>query len=169
MLGHTARSPIVNHTAIRLLPFSRGESVQNVITLASRKGGVGKSTLTAHLAAFAHLIGYRTMVVDADPQGSLTLWHSIRARPGGNAAGFMAVEFGSSAKWIELLKQIAPQGTRVGVIRDPGLGEDRPIESCFGKPPEALSTRCGGEGATVFYGMAKPVRAPQIGPARQPQ
>jgi chromosome partitioning protein len=52
----------------------------NVITLASRKGGVGKSTLTAHLAAFAHLVGYRTMVVDADPQGSLTLWHSIRAR-----------------------------------------------------------------------------------------
>jgi hypothetical protein len=26
--------------------------------------------------------------------------------------------------------------------------------------------RCGGQGVTVFYGMAKPVRAPQIGPAR---
>jgi chromosome partitioning protein len=51
----------------------------NVITLASRKGGVGKSSLTAHLAAFSHLIGYRSMVVDADPQGSLTLWHSMRA------------------------------------------------------------------------------------------
>jgi chromosome partitioning protein len=54
----------------------------NVITLASRKGGVGKSTLTAHLAAFAHLMGHRTMVVDADPQGSLTLWHSMRADGG---------------------------------------------------------------------------------------
>jgi chromosome partitioning protein len=52
----------------------------NVITLASRKGGVGKSTLTAHLAGYAHLMGYRAMVVDADPQGSLTLWHSMRAR-----------------------------------------------------------------------------------------
>jgi cellulose biosynthesis protein BcsQ len=51
----------------------------NVITLASRKGGVGKSTLTAHLGAYAHLIGHRCMVVDADPQGSLTLWHSMRA------------------------------------------------------------------------------------------
>jgi chromosome partitioning protein len=51
----------------------------NVITLASRKGGVGKSTLTAHLAGYAHLMGYRAMVVDADPQGSLTLWHSMRA------------------------------------------------------------------------------------------
>jgi chromosome partitioning protein len=54
----------------------------NVVTLASRKGGVGKSTLTAHLAGFAHLIGYRSMVVDADPQGSLTLWHSIRGDDG---------------------------------------------------------------------------------------
>jgi hypothetical protein len=41
-------------------------------------------------------------------------------------------------------------------------------DSCFGHPPEAVSTRCGGNGVTVFYGMAKPVRAPQIGPARQP-
>jgi chromosome partitioning protein len=54
----------------------------NVITLASRKGGVGKSTLTAHLAAFAHLMGHRSMVVDADPQASLTLWHSMRTDSG---------------------------------------------------------------------------------------
>jgi hypothetical protein len=39
--------------------------------------------------------------------------------------------------------------------------------SCF-KPSadEAMSTLCGGNGLTVFYGMAKPVRAPQIGPAQ---
>ncbi len=51
----------------------------NVITMASRKGGAGKSTLTAHLAAFAHTAGHRCIVIDADPQGSLTLWHSLRA------------------------------------------------------------------------------------------
>ncbi|HEY2530572.1 MAG TPA: ParA family protein [Xanthobacteraceae bacterium] len=50
----------------------------NVITMASRKGGTGKSTLTAHLAAFAHRAGHRCTVIDADPQGSLTLWHSLR-------------------------------------------------------------------------------------------
>ncbi|MGO9265422.1 MAG: hypothetical protein ACLQBA_11180 [Candidatus Binataceae bacterium] len=38
--------------------------------------------------------------------------------------------------------------------------------SCYGKPDEGVSTRCGGQGIVVFYGMAKPVRAPQIGPAR---
>lgn len=51
----------------------------NVITLASRKGGAGKSTLTAHLAAHANRCGVRCMVVDADPQGSVTLWHSLRS------------------------------------------------------------------------------------------
>jgi hypothetical protein len=40
------------------------------------------------------------------------------------------------------------------------------IGSCIGTPQEALSTRCGGQGVVVFFGMAKPVRAPQIGPAR---
>ena len=40
--------------------------------------------------------------------------------------------------------------------------------SCYGKPDEGVSTRCGGQGIIVFYGMAKPVRAPQIGPVRQP-
>ena len=40
--------------------------------------------------------------------------------------------------------------------------------SCYGKPDEGLSTRCGGQGIIVFYGMAKPVRSPQIGPAQAP-
>ena len=50
----------------------------NVITLASRKGGAGKSTLTAQLAAQCHISGKRTLIIDADPQGSLSLWHSLR-------------------------------------------------------------------------------------------
>jgi chromosome partitioning protein len=54
----------------------------NVITLASRKGGSGKSTLTAHLAAFAQKLGKRCLILDADPQGSLTLWHSLRRGDG---------------------------------------------------------------------------------------
>src|SRR6266508_522311 len=51
----------------------------NVITLASRKGGAGKSTLTAHLVACAYAVGCCCLVIDADPQGSLTLWHARRA------------------------------------------------------------------------------------------
>src|SRR5215475_9688936 len=43
------------------------------------------------------------------------------ARPGGNATGFMISEYGIAAKWLELLKEIAPNVTRVAVIRDPAV------------------------------------------------
>jgi putative ABC transport system substrate-binding protein len=43
------------------------------------------------------------------------------ARPGGNATGFSQFEYGLSGKWLELLKEIAPSVTRVGVLREPGL------------------------------------------------
>ncbi|HET9902097.1 MAG TPA: ParA family protein [Xanthobacteraceae bacterium] len=50
----------------------------NVIVLASRKGGSGKSTLAAHLAAFASKSTRSCLLIDADPQSSLTLWHRLR-------------------------------------------------------------------------------------------
>ena len=40
------------------------------------------------------------------------------ARPGSNVTGFMQLEYSSSGKWLELLKQIAPQLTRAAVLRD---------------------------------------------------
>ena len=43
------------------------------------------------------------------------------ARPGGNATGFIAYEYGLSGKWLEVLKEIAPGVTRAAVIRDPAL------------------------------------------------
>jgi len=41
------------------------------------------------------------------------------ARPGGNATGFSGLEYGLSGKWLELLKEIAPEMTRAAVLRDP--------------------------------------------------
>jgi len=43
------------------------------------------------------------------------------ARPGGNATGFALFESAVSGKWLELLKEIAPQVTRVAVVRDAAL------------------------------------------------
>jgi putative tryptophan/tyrosine transport system substrate-binding protein len=43
------------------------------------------------------------------------------SRPAGNATGFSAIEFNFSAKYLELLKQIAPATTRAGVLRPPGF------------------------------------------------
>ena len=44
------------------------------------------------------------------------------ARPGGNATGFMTFEYSIGAKWLELIKQIAPRVNQVAVIRDPAQG-----------------------------------------------
>jgi ABC-type uncharacterized transport system substrate-binding protein len=41
------------------------------------------------------------------------------ARPGGNATGFLSTEYGIGAKWLELLKEIAPRVKRAAVLRDP--------------------------------------------------
>lgn len=49
--------------------------------LASRKGGVGKTTLTAHLASAAVLSGLRVAVADYDPQGGLAGWFNARQTP----------------------------------------------------------------------------------------
>ena len=55
------------------------------------------------------------------------------ARPGGNATGFTQVEYGTSAKFLELLKEIAPRVTRAAVLRDPaipqGIGQFAVIQS----------------------------------------
>jgi ABC-type uncharacterized transport system substrate-binding protein len=43
------------------------------------------------------------------------------ARPGGNATGFTLFEYGTSGKWLELLKEIAPGVTRAAVLRDAAI------------------------------------------------
>ena len=55
-----------------------------------------------------------------DPVGSGFI--KSLARPGGNITGFTQFEYSLAAKWVELLKQIAPQVTRAAVIRDPTRG-----------------------------------------------
>ena len=55
------------------------------------------------------------------------------ARPGGNATGFSQLEYNLTAKWLELLKQIAPSVTRAAVLRDQtitaGIGQFAVIQS----------------------------------------
>jgi putative tryptophan/tyrosine transport system substrate-binding protein len=59
-------------------------------------------------------------VLVIDPVGAGLV--SSLARPGGNATGFMQFEYSLTAKWVELLKQIAPGVTRARVLRDPAVG-----------------------------------------------
>jgi putative ABC transport system substrate-binding protein len=58
-------------------------------------------------------------VLVPDPVGSGFV--DSLARPGGNITGFTPWDYGLGAKWLELLKQIAPTVTRVAVVRDPAI------------------------------------------------
>src|SRR5262249_6259301 len=55
------------------------------------------------------------------------------ARPGGNTTGLTPFEYGMGVKWLELLKQIAPDMTQAAVLRDPsitaGVGQFAAIQS----------------------------------------
>src|SRR5262249_20766593 len=70
-------------------------------------------------------------VIVPDPVGSGFV--ESLAQPGGNATGFMMFEYGLSAKWLELLKEIAPGVPRAAVLRDPaltaGIGQFAVIQS----------------------------------------
>ena len=74
------------------------------------------------------------------------------ARPGGNATGFTSTEYGMSAKWLELLKEIAPRVKQVVVLRDPtiasGIGQLAAIlgvASAFGVELRPVGVRDAGE------------------------
>jgi putative ABC transport system substrate-binding protein len=88
-------------------------------------------------------------VVGLDPVGSGYV--ASLARPGGNTTGFTVYEYGFSAKWLELLKEIAPRVTRAAVLRDPastGVAQFAAIQSVapsFGVELSPVDVRDAGE------------------------
>ncbi|MET0710434.1 MAG: ABC transporter substrate-binding protein [Tardiphaga sp.] len=86
------------------------------------------------------------------------------ARPGGNTTGFVLFEYGISAKWLELLKEIAPGVKRVAILRDPttaaGMGQFGAMQSVapsFGVEVTPVSLRDTGEierGVTALAGSS---------------
>jgi putative ABC transport system substrate-binding protein len=92
--------------------------------------------LASGLSALAPLLqATRTVpivfVAVADPVGAGFV--ESMARPGGNATGFIQFEYSLSGKWLQLLKEIAPEVTRAAVLRDPattaGIGQFAVIQS----------------------------------------
>jgi putative ABC transport system substrate-binding protein len=89
------------------------------------------------------------------------------SRPGGNATGFMQFEYDLSGKWVELLKQIAPNVTRAAVLRDPalpsGIGQFAVIQSVApsaGLEVRPVSVR---DGAEIERALAAFARSPNGG------
>ena len=77
--------------------------------------GVGATTQVLHQVGSTVPI---VMAQGIDPVGNGFV--ESLARPGGNITGFIQFEYGLAGKWMELLKEVAPGVTRVGVLREPG-------------------------------------------------
>jgi streptogramin lyase len=111
--------------------------------------------------------------------GNDNVWVSNFAAPNSPITQLCGVRTENCPPGMKTGDQISPPGGYVGgglqMLTDLAIGPAgdvwvmnnwQDIDSCFGVPDETLSTRCGGQGVVIFFGMAKPVRAPQIGPAR---
>jgi ABC-type uncharacterized transport system substrate-binding protein len=101
----------------------------------------------------------------ADPVGAGFV--ESLARPGGNATGFTVFEYGLSAKWLELLKEIAPNVTRVAVIRDSanpsGIGQFAVIQSVAQSFGVELSPVVARDGAEIERAVTAFARSPNGG------
>jgi putative ABC transport system substrate-binding protein len=84
-----------------------------------------------------------------DPVGSGLI--TSMARPGGNVTGFVIFEYALAAKWLELLKEIAPSVKRAAVLRDAavasGIGQFAAIQAAgsVGMELSAIDLRDAGE------------------------
>jgi streptogramin lyase len=106
------------------------------------------SNLATASAGIVHLCGFRT---EHCPPGAKT--GDPISPPGGYVGGGMEMQVDVG---------IGPAGD-VWVTNNWHY-----YPACLGRVDEPSSTLCAGQGLTVFFGMAKPVRTPLIGPPRQP-
>ena len=154
-------------------------------TMSEQKGGSGSVTLLKPDGTpfpgspfkGGGLPGPWAVAVD----GNDNVWISNFAMPSSPIVQLCGVRTENCPPGFKTGDQISPPGGYVGgglqmqvdINIDPAgnvwvTNNWQDVDTCYGKPPEALSTRCGGQGVVVFYGMAKPVRVPQIGSVRQP-
>lgn len=152
-------------------------------TMSEQKGGSGSVTVLRPDGSqypgspfkAGGLPGPWAVVVD----GNDNLWVSNFASASSPITQLCGVRTETCPPGFKTGDQIAPPGGYVGgglqmqtdiAISPAGdvwaINNWQDVDSCYPGAPEALSTRCGGQGVVIFFGMAKPVRAPQIGPAR---
>jgi putative tryptophan/tyrosine transport system substrate-binding protein len=92
------------------------------------------------------------------------------ARPGGNATGFITFEYGISAKWLELLKEISPGVKRVAVLREPtvaGIGQFAGVQTAapsFGVELQPIGVSDAGEIERALADFARATNAGLIVP-----
>jgi putative tryptophan/tyrosine transport system substrate-binding protein len=85
-------------------------------------------------------------------------------RPGGNTTGLSAFEYSIAAKWLELLKELAPRVARAAVLRDPttpsGIGQFAAIQAVAPIGMELSVIAVQGDLDEIERGIARVARRP---------
>jgi putative ABC transport system substrate-binding protein len=122
--------------ALAQLGWIEGDNLHSEV----RQGGGSNDTIRKHAAELAALAPDVIMTIGGTATGFLLLatravpivftivpdpvgsgFIDSLSRPGGNATGFLQFEYSFGGKWVELLREIGPEITRVAVLRDAGL------------------------------------------------
>ena len=90
-----------------------------VIGLAGRKGGTGKSTIAANLAAELEALGRTVAVLDSDPQGSLVAW--ARLGEGLLSRAVQPIDTADPATFRATVESVARTSERVLIDTPPGF------------------------------------------------
>jgi putative ABC transport system substrate-binding protein len=153
--------------ALQKLGWTEGQNVRIDVRWAAAEAALERKFATELVSLTPHVILATASPTVAALQSAtrtvpIVFAHSVDpvgagfvdslARPGGNATGFVLFEYGIAAKWLELLKEIAPNVARVAVLRDPtiasGIGQFGAIQSVapsFGVELTPVNVRDAGE------------------------
>jgi len=115
------------------LPYRPKGLPAKITAVASFKGGVGKTSTTAHLAMSAALDGYRVLVVDLDSQGSLTSLFGARVTDEwGTVFSLIAAHFA---------RHLRAENRRRMDRGDPPVPFDDTLEAALAVDPQSLVAR----------------------------
>ena len=93
------------------------------LAVISRKGGVGKTTLSVNLAVAAHEAGLKTVLADLDGQRSAIAWAKVRKTPG------PAVLETTAGKLFPLWSAAANAGCELMILDTPASGEPETLQA----------------------------------------
>lgn len=105
-----------------------------VLAICGTKGGIGKSTLTTHVAALALEQGLQAVVVDADPQQATTRWL-------GEALPDVHVERATAVQ--DLLRIVPSLRAHADVVLLDGAGGDGELTRAAMLRADAVALPCG--------------------------